>query len=287
MRGAAHTLNDCASVKGEAEGRADDLVGALLVGNQQAVACHAALLLMRLSDVILFYTDQEVEEYRAILRRPTAKRMYGLNNGIENNEITKLRAPYISADRPRDLLFIGRITLKAEFDLLLEALARPECARITLDVIGDGAALTLLKKRAERLEISGRIAWQGATVDEALIATVANRCKAFIYPGSVGLSLIHGLAYGLPAIVHDERRAQMPEIAAHEPGRNGVTFRWNDAVSLAGAINGLLNDPQSLDAMSKEAVALVDRTFNAEDMATRFCNLVKIDLQNNGVRNET
>ena len=193
----------------------------------------------------------------------------------------------MAANRPRDLLFIGRITLKAEFDLLLEALVRPECAGITLDVIGDGPALTLLKKRAERLEISERIAWRGGTVDEALIATVANRCKAFVYPGSVGLSLVHGLAYGLPAIVHDDRWTQMPEIAAHEPGRNGITFRRNDTVSLAEAINDLLSDPQSLDAMSKEAAALVDRTFNAKDMATRFCNLVTIDLQNTGVRNGT
>lgn len=230
--------------------------------------------LMRLPDAIIFYTDQEVAEYRAQRGERTGKPVHGLNNGIETSEIVRQRAPYVLTKRSRDLFFIGRIMPKAELGLLLEALARPECAGVTLDVIGDGSGLAELQQRAFALAIVDRITWHRGTVEEVRIAKIANRCKAFIYPGSVGLSLIQGLAYGLPAIVHDHRWTHMPEIAAHEPGRNGATFRKGDAQSLAQSIAELLADGEALKQMSAAAIKTTDRTFNAADMVERFAGTI-------------
>ena len=37
--------------------------------------------------------------------------------------------------------------------------------------------------------------------------------RIFVYPGEVGLSLIHAMAYGLPCLVHSDRLKHMPEIS--------------------------------------------------------------------------
>lgn len=229
---------------------------------------------MRLADAILFYTEQEVNEYRSRSTRAINVPMKGLNNGIETKEIAAVRTRYDPLLRPRDLLFIGRVTRKAELGLLLEALMQESCPSVTLDVIGDGDEAEALRRRADFLGLSDRIAWHGAVTDEAQIAEIANRNRLFVYPGSVGLSLIHGLAYGLPAIIHDDRWRHMPEIAAHRDGRNGSLFQAGNADSLANTIAGLLNHPGRLADMSAEAVATTAQTFNTEDMASRFCMMI-------------
>lgn len=230
--------------------------------------------LMRLPDAIMFYTEKEVDEYYAGGGNQRKKRAFGLNNGIETDEIVRLRTAYSIENRPRDLLLIGRITPKAEIDILLEALSLPSCEGVTLDVIGSGHDEARLRKRCADLGIADRVAWHGGTVDEKQIAAIANQCKAFVYPGSVGLSLIHGLSYGLPAIVHDDRWTQMPEIAALNSGSNGVTFQQGKAGSLATTIAELLADHTRLTEMSHSAAHTTAVTFNAADMAERFCSAI-------------
>lgn len=238
------------------------------------------LALMRIADAVLFYTDQEVAEYRARKGGNLSKPVVGLNNGIDTGKIVRLRKPYLPEERSRDLLFIGRITQKAEFDLLIDALSRPECAYITLDVIGDGDGMPYIKERAESLGLSNRIIWHGALVHEPDIAAIANRCKVFVYPGCVGLSLIHGLAYGLPAVVHNDRWRHMPEIAALDIGANGRVFVRGSAPALAAEVAALLNDNDALLRMSAAAVATTERSFNSVDMVNRFCSLLSAELNN-------
>jgi glycosyltransferase involved in cell wall biosynthesis len=233
------------------------------------------LVLMRMADAVIFYTDQEIDDYRARAGTSVAKQVFALNNGIETSEITLLRRPYVAGSRNRDLLFIGRLTQKAELEILLTALARPECTGVTLDVIGDGPRRSDLELRADVLGLGQRVVWHGGIIDEARIASIANECKAFIYPGGVGLSLIHGLAYGLPAIVHDDRWAHMPEIAALKAGKNGTTFPHGDAIALANVVSETLLHTDKLDRMSLAAVETTTRTFNTEDMVRRFCDALQ------------
>lgn len=240
------------------------------------------LWMMRMADALMFYTEQEVAEYKKHVGQHDLRPIAALNNGIDCTPIRfTRRLPYLTADRPRDLLFIGRVTLKSNLELAIEALSQRCCHNVTLDVIGDGADVEKLRAYARDLGVESRIAWHGASTDAEFIGSVANNCKAFIYPGAVGLSLIHGLAYGLPAIVHDDRWKHMPEIAAHRPHVNGLTFRRNDAKALSETINSVLNSPSLLERMSKEAVETVEKDFNTKNMAKRFVSLVQ-DLNASG-----
>ncbi len=230
--------------------------------------------LMKLSDAFLFYTDQEKSEYLAKIKNCRQIPVFALNNGIETDEISSLRAPYSARCRKRDLVYIGRVIQKSNLDLLINALSQPSCAGVTLDIIGDGDDKARLQARCLELKLDQRVTWHEGSVDEVKIAAVFNRCKLFVYPGAVGLSLIHALAYGLPVIVHGDRWKHGPEFAALETGSNGLTFANGDPATLSEVIADTLGKPADLTRMSAAAIATIDEFFNATDMADRFCDAI-------------
>ncbi|MBY6117570.1 glycosyltransferase family 4 protein [Mameliella alba] len=227
-------------------------------------------IMYRLGAAVLFYTDDEAGQYGADGGTLPAS---ALNNGIDTREIVALRAPYDAATRPRRAMFIGRLTEKSRFDLLLQALARPEAASVELSVIGD--APDAIRARAETLGCADRVLWHGPRFIEAEIAPIANDARVFVYPGAVGLSLVHAMAYGLPVMVHDSRADHMPEIAAFAAGTTGVTFAREDVTDLARQLAALTDDPERLKAYSRAALDTVATRFNTQAMAARFCDWVR------------
>lgn len=228
-------------------------------------------LLMRWADAVLFYTDEECSLYSGC-RLPGDPRAFALQNGLDVTEIARWRALY--GTRPPQVLFVGRVQPKAELHLLIEALAQPGLEHVSLRVVGDGDTGPL-RALSERLGVQRKIAWHGAMSEEASIAEVANECALFVYPGAVGLSLMHGMAYGLPAVLHGERNRHMPEIAAFRPGRTGLTFERGSAPDLARALGEALRDPSRLAAWSAECRRVTDEEFNTRVMAQRFVELVE------------
>ncbi|NVZ08089.1 glycosyltransferase family 4 protein [Allochromatium humboldtianum] len=230
---------------------------------------------MTAADALLFYTDLEVAEYRETHRGIIDPRpVVALNNGLDIEPIVARRAIFIPQIRDNALIFIGRLTEKANLNLGLEALHVLGSHAPHLHILGDGEEGSSLKAYAVTLGISERITWHGGTVDEERIAAVANICKAFLYPGEVGLSLIHAMAYGLPAIVHNNRWRHMPEIAAFIPGETGVSFESNNVASLTKCINDTFNDDDKLMHWSQNACRVTLNSFNTVDMSKRFIALV-------------
>jgi glycosyltransferase involved in cell wall biosynthesis len=233
------------------------------------------LQIMRLADAQVLYTDAELAEYRDKLGRDPGPNVSALNNGIDTDPIARHRAPYAAAARERAVFFVGRLEAKAQLDLLLRALARPESGGLALHVLGDGTEGESLRALAGELGLEDRVHWHGGSTDEARISAVANRCRLFCYPGGVGLSLIHAMAYGLPAVVHSDRWTHMPEIAAFRDGVTGESFPPGDEGALARVLGGLADDLPALDAMSRAALATTEASFNTADMARRFALAIR------------
>lgn len=239
------------------------------------------LLLMRLSDVVLFYTDEEAGEYLARARfRPQPA--FALNNGIALDDVHLRRVEYRAEERGRTLLFIGRLTEKSKLPLLLRSLADRIVDDVCLEVVGSGKGEESLRNYAECLGLASRVVWHGAITEESRIAEVANRCALFVYPGAVGLSLIHTMAYGLPAILHDDRRRHMPEIVAFENEVTGLCFRVNDGHDLAKQINRALENPARLNVWSKTGRERVDCLYNTAAMARRFLAMLEAVREKGG-----
>lgn len=229
--------------------------------------------LMRLASAVLVYTDKE----RLNLEMSNC---YALNNGLDSSEIKECIKNRPVARELRDsifnLVFVGRITKKANFDFLLKSMSKVN-KNVHLNVIGTGDNIEQSKAMSEKLGINKRVNWHGPIFDEIEIASIMLSSHAFIYTGSVGLSLIHGFNYGLPAIVHSNEKHHMPEYAAFENGVNGLSFEQNKLDDLTAKINELssLNSNDYME-LSENATRTITDSYNVDDMVLRFSRMIEI-----------
>lgn len=226
--------------------------------------------LMSLSDGIALYTEKEAEEF---LHTSKHSNVIGLNNGLDIKAIQRenVYSNNNSISKVLEIVFIGRLTKKSNIELLLQSMV--DCNdNIRLIVIGDGDCKQGCIEFVQKNNISEKVVFLGPMFSEKDIAKSVKSCSYFVYPGSVGLSLIHGFAYGLPAIVHSNKLNHMPEFDAFEEGVNGLTFTENSKDSLVNLLNILCE--QDIDIMSQNALRTVEDTFNTDDMIKRMTRLV-------------
>ncbi|WP_157726906.1 glycosyltransferase family 4 protein [Qipengyuania flava] len=200
--------------------------------------------------------------------------MNGLDNGIDVSKITPRRVSYRADERGRNILFIGRLTDKSRLEVLVESLRDIRGGKVRLHVIGGGKNEERLKRLALELGVHEQIEWHGEIVEEEDIASIANSCALFVYPGQVGLSLIHGMAYGLPSVVHNQPLHHMPEIAAFRAGVTGESFEEGSSVSLGRTLTYLLNFGSEREAMSVQCYSIVEERFNTQKMIENFSDSI-------------
>lgn len=230
--------------------------------------------LMSFFDYILLYTDAEIDKIKSLGYKKN--NISALNNGLDVKSIQTMEQ-VSERGNLTDILFIGRLTEKSKLDQLLHAISMLKKDEIYfhLHVIGDGPFKHKYNDLADALNINDQVIWHGKIYNEDKIAVVANRCRAFVYPGEVGLSIIHSFAYGLPAIVHSNYSHHMPEIAAFEDGYNGISFVENDVFSLSNSLKLILTDDCLVSHLSAQAKKTVSDSFNLEDMLERFYLVIK------------
>ena len=231
--------------------------------------------LMKLANGIIFYTEDEVKRYLNSKQGKEFRPIVGLNNGIDVSPIRRLRKKYDSNSRSNEILFLGRVTEKASFHFLLNALQHPKIKNITLNVIGNNSFDPYLKLDKYNFNNGVKINYYGKLTDEKKISNIANRSRVFVYPGSVGLSLIHSMAYGLPSLIHSDPLKHMPEIAAFKEGVTGLTFNRNNPEDLAMKLCSMISNTSQLDFMSKECLNIVENDFNTKKMTEKFSKFVK------------
>lgn len=246
---------------GQYKGAGNSIVGIFL----RRIFCYFA-------DSVLFYTRQEAREY---LRSPFSNpNVFGLDNGLDSSEIRPLVNLFDAEQRADRFLFIGRLEAKCQLDLALKALkklnASERCSPIYFDIIGTGSMFSEYLTLADELGVKEYIVWHGPLVVEKDIANIANQCKCFFYPGSVGLSLIHAFNYGLPAVVHSNREMQMPEFDAFINGYNGLSFIQDDIDSLISCFKRVRDDFENLNKLSSGATHTIIESFNIDGMSRQF-----------------
>lgn len=202
------------------------------------------LMARMLSDVFLCYTQSGVDFLRERGFRPG--RVFATWNTIDQEPIKQairewdekrlraFRAQRGLAHRPI-LLICSALRVKTRLDLLIRAMsdARLAALNAVLAIIGEGPMEASCRQLAKDLGVEDRILWEGATRDQSKMAPWFLSASAYIYPGAVGLGIIHSLSYGLPVIVHGNAEHQMPEFEVMEDGRTGLLFKENDVDDLA------------------------------------------------------
>lgn len=229
--------------------------------------------LMHFFDHVFLYTDEEVNRFRTSIGYNVS--LSGLNNGIDVDEIRQNIGDFSPHSESYRIGFIGRLENKSHIEVLITALARLKSKpdfydKIDVDVIGSGSCMYRYIELAKSLGVSDKFHWHGAIWDPSSSNSILTKCACFVYPGQVGLSVVHAFALGLPAIVHNSLDQQMPEINAVVDGTNGLFFNFNEADDLADKIYQLLSNRTLLNKMRAAAFDTVSKTFNARDMAERF-----------------
>lgn len=172
------------------------------------------------------------------------------------------------------LVFCSRLTPKTRLLQAIDAVARLRADHpdILLSVIGDGALRSEAEAKVKALGLGSHVRFLGAMFDEDQLAPWFLSAQCLLYPGPIGLSLLHAFAYGLPVVTHDNLRNQNPEIAALEPGANGLTFKENDVADFANALGRILSDPALQSAMSQQARITAHRDYTMQAMVRNFEN---------------
>ena len=68
--------------------------------------------------------------------------------------------------------------------------------------------LPALQSIAEELDVEQYVRWLGSIYDEAQLAPWFLTADAFVYPGAIGLSVLHAMGYGLPVVT--QFRSNLP-----------------------------------------------------------------------------
>lgn len=267
-------------------------MGVIMQGHGWSSTSHPLLArlrhaLWRTGHVLFLYTDEERTQFIANGYAPA--QVFAANNTIGTDDIENARAAWTPQRLEQfqhdngltqgvpTILFCGRLTRKAELHILLEALAylRDHDRHVKLVAIGTGEEEASLRARCKELTLDDRVSWIGAEHDEMRLAPWFMSAQLFVYPGAIGLSLLHAFNYGLPVVTHDRIRQHNPEIAALEPEVNGALFAHGDANALAGCIARLLDQDNALQQMSARARQTVEQRFSTSIMVQRFMSAVQ------------
>ena len=170
---------------------------------------------------------------------------------------------------PVKLLSVGRAVEKKGYDDLLDALAAlPGTLQWRLTHIGGGADSAKLRARADRLGLSGKIDWQGAQAQEAVLA--AYRASDLFVLASKEAA--DGDRDGLPIVLMEAQSqglaclttavSAIPELI--DDGATGRLVPPGAPEALAAALEALIRDPAERARLAAAGQARVRRDFQMD-----------------------
>ena len=152
------------------------------------------------------------------------------------------------------IVFIGRLTPVKNLDLLLDSLdyLNQLGEKYNLVFVGDGSEKASLIQITKEKKLTEQVWFYGACYDEAVNAELIYNADLCVAPGNIGLTAIHVLMFGCPAITHNDFKYQMPEFEAITNYRTGSFFKRGNAISLAESIKEWFRLNGSLRAEIRE-----------------------------------
>lgn len=199
--------------------------------------------------------------------------------GVDTERFTP--GPIPLPERPKQILFVGRLVEKKGATYLLDAFAQVLNAipDARLLIIGDGPERRALM--AQALVYGDAVTFAGAQPSHVVRASF-DTARVCCLPS---IRARNGDAEGLPIVVMESQACGVPVVAsaegAHEAVRHGATgflFPEKDVDTLATHLIGLLRDDALAEGLSRAAVAhmtahfrLTDRTRILESIYESAC----------------
>ena len=198
---------------------------------------------------------------------------------------TQLERPQRFFSEPSRPVIIctARLTALCRFDLLFEAAVQlgHEGQPINILLVGDGPERAKLEAMAARLGVD--VHFYGACYDETVLSRLIYFSDLTVSPGKIGLSVIHSLSYGTPAISHSDLDSQMPEVEAIKVGVTGDLFERGDSKDLARKIALWLNSGRSRDEVRGACQDEIRSRWTAEVQRQLIEKAIAYELRKRGV----
>lgn len=158
-----------------------------------------------------------------------------INNESPTNNLPEIKRPY--------LIFTGRLLKSRNLELLFDAMRflNEENIYVDLIIIGGGPHEENLKNYAMVKGLNEYVKFIGPVYDEYIIGKYFMNSIACVFPGPIGLTVIHSFTYGVPVITNDNFAMHKPEAEVLKDEVNCFLFKDGDSSSLAQKIKSSLN----------------------------------------------
>lgn len=181
------------------------------------------------------------------------------------------------AQKPRDLVFLGRLVSQKGCDVLIKALAELHRQGINpcLTVIGQGPDSAKLKELAATERLTDHVEFVGVKRGAGL-ADLLNKHRVIVVPSryeeAFGIVALEGLACGCLPIV-SERGGLKDAIGPH-----GFAVKNGDVTSLAHTLAEILTDPDAASArLDGVSVHLAQHTIGV--IAERYLEVFRNNIE--------
>lgn len=173
-------------------------------------------------------------------------KLYTIHNSLAYEEQMNVRKllsvksiykEHFRNDNP-NLFFVGRLTTVKKLDMILKAVAqlKAEGQDYNMTFIGGGDMHDELATMTVGLGLKDNVWFYGPCYDEKVLGEMIYNADLCVSPGNIGLTAMHSLVFGTPAITHDDFPHQMPEFEAIKDGVTGTFFKNGNVDSLAEGI---------------------------------------------------
>jgi glycosyltransferase involved in cell wall biosynthesis len=229
-------------------------------------------LLSRCAAVIA--TSQQYIDTSPVLRR-FRNICHVIPFGIDTGRFINYDASAVADVRrkygPRLILAVGRLVYYKGFEYLVQAMRSVNGRAL---IIGDGPLRDGLKSLAVRWGVAERVTFMGQQFVEDLVPYF-HACDLFVLPSiarseAFGIVQLEAMACGKP-VVNTTLDSGVPFVS--RDGITGLTVPPADSLSLATAINKLLDDNQLRSRYGEAARKRVSQEFKLETMVHRTCRL--------------
>lgn len=208
-----------------------------------------------------------------------------IHNSLNYDEQKELREKLTPSEVYHDkfnnsdpvILFIGRLTEIKKLDMIIEAqkILIDRGKAINVVYVGDGPMRESLEHLADKYSLSSRIWFYGASYDDAVNSSLIYNADICVSPGNIGLTAIHSLSFGTPAITHNKLEKQMPEFEVIKSGRTGAFFDYDDVKSLADSIEGWLLSAKDRNLVRSDCFSVIDKEWNPYYQISVLKNVIK------------
>jgi len=204
-----------------------------------------------------------------------AEKLYAIHNSLDYETQLKLRceikpssvfAEHFKNDNPT-IIFIGRLNPVKKLEMLIQAIAdlKAKGENYNLVLVGDGPMRKSLESLTFNFNTQNSIWFYGACYDERKNAEFVYNADLCVAPGNIGLTSIHVLMFGCPAISHNDFAYQMPEFEAIKEGKTGSFFERDNQESLNNAIsNWFSKDGYDREGIRQACYNEIDTNWNPD-----------------------